>query len=139
MYKCHKAQSQICQEVEHLSHHCSTKPTTEDHRDATVQLENEVNFWYKSFCRLIKCQRQYASILCKWIHLTDRLVDGENQNHCPSKVRSLCNEWQLALDRLPEQVTLVNFAFLGFSFKVLKSPCISVHGFPFRTDLWALL
>lgn len=104
MYESHKAQSRICQQVKHISDHCSTKPTTEDHHDATVQLENEVNFWYNSFCRLIKCQRQYVSVLCKWIQLTDCLVDGENQNHCPSTVRTLCQRWQLALDRLPEQV-----------------------------------
>ncbi|KAL9224402.1 hypothetical protein vseg_000438 [Gypsophila vaccaria] len=104
MHECHQIQSHICQQVQHLSGHHSTEPTSEYHREATVQLESEVKFWFNSFCRLAKSQRDYVTLLLRWLQLTDCLLDDSNRNHSPSVVRSLCEKWLVALDRLPQKV-----------------------------------
>ncbi|KAK9696997.1 hypothetical protein RND81_08G009000 [Saponaria officinalis] len=104
MHECHQVQSHICQQVQNLSSHHSTEPTTEYHREATVQLESEVKFWFNSFCRLAKSQRDYITFLLRWVQLTDGLLGGNNQNRSPSAVRSLCEKWLVALDSLPQKV-----------------------------------
>ncbi|GAB4829408.1 hypothetical protein Ancab_019080 [Ancistrocladus abbreviatus] len=104
MYECHQIQHHISQQLNNLSNHPSTDPTTEYHREATLQLESEVNFWYNSFCRLAKTEREYVSALCRWIQLTDGLMDSVQQNGCSKAVRTVCDEWQLALDRVSEKV-----------------------------------
>ncbi|KNA14963.1 hypothetical protein SOVF_102550 [Spinacia oleracea] len=117
MNDCHQVQSHISQQVLLLTSH-NAEPTTENHREAAIQLEGGISFWYNSFCRLTKSQRAYLEALCRWIQLTDFPVDGENQNCCPSLVRNLCQKWLLALDRLPEQV--VSEAIKSF-LKVIRS------------------
>ncbi|XP_021725341.1 uncharacterized protein LOC110692622 [Chenopodium quinoa] len=117
MNECHQVQFQISQQVLLLISH-NTEPITENHREAAMQLEGGVSFWYNSFCRLTKSQRDYIESLCKWIQLTDCAIDGENQNCCPSEVRALCQNWLLALDRLPAQV--VSEAIKSF-LKVIRS------------------
>ncbi|KAK9267175.1 hypothetical protein L1049_009595 [Liquidambar formosana] len=104
MYECHQVQNHISQQVNHLTNNQDTDPTTDYHRQATAQLVNEVTSWYNSFCKLIKSQQEYVRTLCRWIQLTECLVDDCQQNGCSSVVRALCEEWQLALDRLPAKV-----------------------------------
>ncbi|XP_074296269.1 protein ALTERED PHOSPHATE STARVATION RESPONSE 1-like [Silene latifolia] len=104
MFECHQVQSHICQQIQHLSSNQSMEPTTEYHREATVQLESEVKFWFNSFCRLAKSQRDYMNALFRWVQLTDCLVDDNSRNRHSSMVRDLCQRWLTALDRLPEKV-----------------------------------
>ncbi|KAK6932094.1 protein of unknown function DUF632 [Dillenia turbinata] len=88
MYECHQVQNHISQQVSHLTNHQSMEPTTDYHRHATAQLETEVTSWYSSFCGLLKSQRDYVRALCRWIQLTDCLVDDSEQSNCLSCVAS---------------------------------------------------
>lgn len=117
MNDCHQVQSHISQQLLLLTSH-NTEPTTENHREATLQLEGGVSFWYNSFCRLTRSQRDYVGALDKWIQLTNCPVDGENQNCYLPTVHSLCQKWLHALNELPEQV--VSEAIKNF-LKVIRS------------------
>ncbi|KAG4162462.1 hypothetical protein ERO13_D01G116500v2 [Gossypium hirsutum] len=55
------------------------------------------------FCRLIKSQQEYLRTLCQWIQLTDCLVSNQQQSHCSSAVRRLCEEWHLGFEKLPDK------------------------------------
>ncbi|XVF00522.1 hypothetical protein REPUB_Repub04eG0008300 [Reevesia pubescens] len=104
MYKAHQIQNHISQQLNHLSDNLSMDLTTELHRQATTQLETEISFWYHSFCKLIKSQQEYVRTLCRWIQLTDCIVDNHQHNRCSSAVRRLCEEWQLGFEKLPDKV-----------------------------------
>ncbi|KAG8652163.1 protein ALTERED PHOSPHATE STARVATION RESPONSE 1 [Manihot esculenta] len=104
MYECHQVQNHISLQLNHLTDSEGLDLTTDYHRQATTQLETEVTSWYLSFCKLIKSQQEYVSTLCKWIKLTDCLVDDNQHSSCSSAVRSLCEEWQLVFDRLPDKI-----------------------------------
>ncbi|KAH7654356.1 Formin homology 2 domain (FH2 domain)-containing protein [Dioscorea alata] len=105
MYECHQVQNHISQQVNLIDNQPGTEPTTETHRQATVQLENEVRSWYSSFCNLLRSQREYMHALNQWIRLTDCLPDSNDQTGSAIGIRLLGEEWQLALDRLPDKVT----------------------------------
>ncbi|GAV76404.1 DUF632 domain-containing protein/DUF630 domain-containing protein [Cephalotus follicularis] len=104
MYACHQVQNHISQQLNHISDTQSMDLTTEYRHQATAQLETEVTCWYSYFCKLVKSQREYVRTLCRWIHLTDSLVDNHQQSHCLSAIRRLCEEWQIVFDRLPDKV-----------------------------------
>ncbi|PPS18863.1 hypothetical protein GOBAR_AA01711 [Gossypium barbadense] len=104
MYKSHQFQNHISKQLNHLTDHLSMDLTTESRLQATAQLETEVSFWYYSFCRLIKSQQEYLRTLCQWIQLTDCLVSNQQQSHCSSAVRRLCEEWHLGFEKLPDKV-----------------------------------
>lgn len=104
MYECHQVQNHISQQLNHLHDNPSTDFSTDYHRQATAQLETEVTYWYSSFCKLIKSQREYVRTLSRWIQLTDHLADDHQHSDYLSVVRSLCEVWQLSLDRLPDKV-----------------------------------
>ncbi|KAF2317863.1 hypothetical protein GH714_041182 [Hevea brasiliensis] len=106
MYECHQVQNHISLQLNHLTDSQGIDLTTNYHRQATTQaqLETEVTSWYLSFCKLVKSQQEYVRTLCRWIKLTDCLVDGNQHSSCSSAVRSLCEEWQLVFDRLPDKI-----------------------------------
>ncbi|XP_043702048.1 protein ALTERED PHOSPHATE STARVATION RESPONSE 1-like isoform X2 [Telopea speciosissima] len=104
MYECHQVQNHIAQQMCHLTNHPNADPTTDYHRQATAQLETEVTAWYNSFCDLLGSQREYVRALNRWVQLTDCLKDDQQQSDHPCEVQALCEEWQLALDRLPDKV-----------------------------------
>ncbi|XP_042486023.1 protein ALTERED PHOSPHATE STARVATION RESPONSE 1-like [Macadamia integrifolia] len=104
MYECHQVQNHIAQQMCHLINYPNADPTTDYHRQATSQLETEVTAWYNSFCNLLKSQRGYVRALTKWVQLTNFLEDDQQRSNHPCRVQALCEEWQLALDRLPDKV-----------------------------------
>lgn len=104
MYECHQVQTHISQQVNHLTNHQCVDPTTNFHRQAAAQLKTEVTSWYDSFCKLMKSQREYVRALSRWIQLTDCLVNDCEWTAGSSAVHTLCEEWQVALDRLPDKV-----------------------------------
>ncbi|KAK2994128.1 hypothetical protein RJ640_003651 [Escallonia rubra] len=104
MYECHQVQNHISQQVSHLTNQQSIDPTTNYHRQAAAQLKTEVTSWYNSFCRLMKSQRDYVRALCSWIQLTNCLVDDCQRTSSSSAVHTLCEEWQLSLEKLPDKV-----------------------------------
>ncbi|KAG1360975.1 hypothetical protein COCNU_09G004380 [Cocos nucifera] len=106
MYECHQVQTHIVQQLEYLNNASSNNPTTNIHRQASLQLELEVDHWYSAFCNLVKSQREYIHALTGWLRLSlfqcDHNLLGET--HQSSDIYSLCEEWQLALDRIPDKV-----------------------------------
>ncbi|KAH7576217.1 hypothetical protein JRO89_XS01G0014900 [Xanthoceras sorbifolium] len=80
--------------------------TSELHRQATRDLESAVSAWHTSFCRLIKFQRDFMRSLHGWFKLTlipvcNDNVDGTRES---SESYAFCDEWKLALDRVPDTV-----------------------------------
>lgn len=107
MYECHQVQNHISQQLSHLMNQQSMDPTTNYHRQAASQLKTEVTAWYNSFHRLVKSQGEYVRALCRWIKLTYCFVEDSQRSVSASAVHTLCEEWQLALDRLPDKVFML--------------------------------
>ncbi|KAI4338782.1 hypothetical protein MLD38_023795 [Melastoma candidum] len=107
MHQYHEIQNVIVQQVRGLVN-CATKgqPTSELHRQATRDLESAVSAWHSSFCRLIKFQRDFIRSLHGWFRLTLLPVDNDNNggNREHSDAYAFCDEWKLALDRVPDTV-----------------------------------
>ncbi|KAL0907912.1 hypothetical protein M5K25_022366 [Dendrobium thyrsiflorum] len=106
MYECHQVQTHIVQQLQYLNNPSSTIPTSELHRQATLQLEAEIENWYSAFCNLIKSQRDYIHAITGWLRLSlfQYQHDPFERNHQNSEIYGLCEEWQLALDRVPDKV-----------------------------------
>lgn len=106
MYECHQVQTHMVQQLEYLTSSLSTNPTSNAHRQAALQLEIEVDRWYSAFCSLVKSQRDYVYSLTGWLRLSlfqchhNPLI----KNIQNSDIYSLCEEWQLAIDRIPDKV-----------------------------------
>ncbi|KAL4627709.1 hypothetical protein ACB092_05G242200 [Castanea dentata] len=105
MYEAHQVQNQISVQLINLHDNPSTEISTDYRRQATAQLETEVTYWYNSFCKLTKSQRDYVRTLSRWIQLTNHLEDDLQHGGYSSVVRSLCESWQLVVDKLPDKVT----------------------------------
>ncbi|KAI3970985.1 hypothetical protein MKX01_024632 [Papaver californicum] len=103
MYEYHQVQNNISQQVNRLSEYPRTEPTTAFHCLSTTQLEREVNIWYNNFCNLVKSQHEYIRVLNRWVQLAECLADDQPQIGLTSNIHILCEEWQLAFDRLPEK------------------------------------
>ncbi|XP_043709295.1 protein ALTERED PHOSPHATE STARVATION RESPONSE 1 [Telopea speciosissima] len=107
MYECHQVQMHIVEQLKFLNTTIVTAdPTSEIHRQSTLQLELEVQQWHLAFCNLVQCQRDYIHSLTGWLRLSlfqfshDPLINPK-QN---SGIYFLCEEWQLAVDRIPDKV-----------------------------------
>lgn len=102
MHGCHQSQALISQQLSNLSDNHNTILNSEYHHQATIQFESEASYWYNSFCKLVKSQQEYVRTLSKWIQLTNCLRDGhESGNH--SSIRTICEQWELGLDGLPDK------------------------------------
>ncbi|KAL6846039.1 hypothetical protein ACP4OV_023487 [Aristida adscensionis] len=105
MYECHQVQTHIVQQLEYLNSARNTNPTSNVHRQAALQLEIEVDRWYSAFCSLVKSQRDYVYSLTGWLRLSLFCHhDPLTKAHQNSDIYSLCEEWQLAIDRIPDKV-----------------------------------
>lgn len=106
MYESHQVQTHIVQQLKYLNTIPSTEPTSELHRQSTFQLELEIQQWHHSFCNLVKAQRDYIQSLTGWLRLSlfqfskNPLVRSSYE----SKIYSFCEEWHLAIDRIPDKV-----------------------------------
>ncbi|XP_014502387.1 nitrate regulatory gene2 protein [Vigna radiata var. radiata] len=104
MREAHEAQILISQQLSSLSDSHNTILNSEYHHQATIQFQTEASYWYSSFCKLVKSQREYVRILHEWIKLTESLRDGqESSNH--SSVLTICEQWEHGLNDLPEKAT----------------------------------
>ncbi|KAG6677375.1 hypothetical protein I3842_14G023200 [Carya illinoinensis] len=107
MNEYHEVQNNIVQQVRGLMNG-STKgdSTSELHRQATRDLESAVSAWHSSFCSLIRFQRDFIRSLHGWFKLTLLPVNNDNinGNRETSDAYAFCDEWKLALDRVPDTV-----------------------------------
>ncbi|XVF22772.1 hypothetical protein REPUB_Repub12eG0199900 [Reevesia pubescens] len=107
MHQYHEVQNNIVQQVRGLINRSGRgDSTSEIHRQATRDLESAVSAWHSSFCQLIKFQRDFICSLHGWFKLTLLPVSNDNVdgNTEPSDVYVFCDEWKLALDRVPDTV-----------------------------------
>ncbi|PKI79087.1 hypothetical protein CRG98_000520 [Punica granatum] len=111
MHQYHEIQNNIVQQVRGLVNRATRgESTSELHRQATRDLESTVSAWHSSFCRLIKFQRDFVCSLHGWFKLTLLPVEnndnsnGNNMTRERSDVYAFCDEWKLALDRVPDTV-----------------------------------
>lgn len=107
MHQYHEVQNNIVQQVRGLVNRSAKGDSTSElHRQATRDLESAVSAWHSSFCRLIKFQRDFIRSLQGWFKLTLFPVDNDNVNGNgePSEAYAFCDEWKLALDRVPDTV-----------------------------------
>ncbi|KAJ1413049.1 hypothetical protein SESBI_19980 [Sesbania bispinosa] len=108
MYECHQVQKHIAQQMEYyLNTIPSTNPTSEIHRQSTLQLEHELQQWHQSFCNLFKAHRDYIQSLTCWLRLSLFQFSRNNplnKTSEESKPYSLCEAWNLAVDRIPDKV-----------------------------------
>ena len=107
MHQYHEVQNNIVQQVRGLINRSGKGDSTSElHRQATRDLESAVSAWNSSFCRLIKFQRDFIHSVHGWFKLTLIPVSNDNVdgNREPSDVYAFCDEWKLALDRVPDTV-----------------------------------
>ncbi|KAI7745274.1 hypothetical protein M8C21_017336 [Ambrosia artemisiifolia] len=107
LYESHQVQMHIVQQLKYINNvDLSTDATTEIHRQATLQLELEVQQWHQSFCNLVKSQRDYIQSLTGWLRLSlfQFSKSPSTQTKQDSAIYTLCEEWQLAADNAPDKV-----------------------------------
>ncbi|XP_028794121.1 nitrate regulatory gene2 protein [Neltuma alba] len=107
MHQYHDIQSNIVQQVRGLVNQSARGDSTSElHRQATRDLESAVSAWHSSFCRLIKFQRGFILSLHGWFKLSLIPVSNDNINSSkePSDAFAFCDEWKLALERVPDTV-----------------------------------
>ncbi|CAN0918789.1 Protein ALTERED PHOSPHATE STARVATION RESPONSE 1 [Linum grandiflorum] len=106
MYESHQVQTHIVQQLKYLNTIPSTEPTSEIHRQSTLQLELQVQQWHQSFCNLVKSQRDYIQSLTSWLRLSLFQFNKSplSKTIQDSKIYSLCDEWLHAIDRMPDKV-----------------------------------
>lgn len=106
MYECHQVQMHIVDQLKYLNIIPSIEPTSEIHRQSTLQLEMELQQWHQSFCNIVKAQRNYIHSLTGWLRLS---LFQFNKNPLvrsiqDSTIYTLCEEWQVAIDNVPDKV-----------------------------------
>lgn len=108
MYECHQVQTHIVQQLKYLNVNIvpSTEPTSEIHRQSTLQLELQVQQWHQSFCSLVKAQQDYIQSLTGWLRLSlfQFSKNPLSRTGQESGIYSLCEEWHRAIDRIPDKV-----------------------------------
>ncbi|KAM1571363.1 hypothetical protein EV2_037444 [Malus domestica] len=103
MYECHRVQHYISQQLNTLTDIQKLDLSSNYHRQATIQLETEVSCWYNHFCKVIKSQQEYVRTLSRWIQLTDSLVDDDRKSLYSSSICWMCEQWNLAFERLQDK------------------------------------
>ncbi|CAA2983795.1 Hypothetical predicted protein [Olea europaea subsp. europaea] len=106
MYECHQVQTDIVQQLKYLNCIPSTDPTSEIHRQATLQLEAVAQQWHLSFCNLVKAQHDYIQSLTGWLRLSLFEVCNKpfQRTVQDSAIYSLCDDWQRAITNAPDKV-----------------------------------
>ncbi|KAK9713215.1 hypothetical protein RND81_06G012300 [Saponaria officinalis] len=104
MYECHQVQTHIVDQLKFLNAIPSTKPTSEIHRQSTLQLEAELQQWHESFSNLVKAQRDYIHSLTGWLRLSLFHFTQNPLSVHDSAIYSLCEQWQLEIDHVPDKV-----------------------------------
>ncbi|KAH7864299.1 hypothetical protein Vadar_027994 [Vaccinium darrowii] len=108
MNQFHEVQNHVVEQVRGLVNRSTRGESTSDlHRQATRDLESAISAWHSSFCRLIRFQRDFILSLHGWFQLSLLPVNNEPTNgnyRDPSDAFGFCDEWKLALDRVPDTV-----------------------------------
>ncbi|XP_018483888.1 nitrate regulatory gene2 protein [Raphanus sativus] len=106
MHQYHETQNSIVEQVRGLINRSNKgESTSELHRQATRDLESAVSSWHSSFTHVIKFQRDFIHSVHAWFKLTLFPVCHEDETAKePTDAYAFCDEWKLALDRVPDTV-----------------------------------
>ncbi|KAF3558145.1 hypothetical protein F2Q69_00014548 [Brassica cretica] len=106
MHQYHETQNSIVEQVRGLINRSSKgESTSELHRQATRDLESAVSSWHSSFTHVIMFQRDFIHSVHAWFKLTLLPVCHEDAAvKEPTDAYAFCDEWKLALDRVPDTV-----------------------------------
>lgn len=108
MNRVHEAQNGIVLQVRGLVNRAARQPTSDPHRQSTRDLESAVSAWHSAFSRVLKFQRDFVRSLHGWFKLSLLPVDAGPPEAPvaadPTTAFVFCDEWKLALDRVPDTV-----------------------------------
>ncbi|XP_002461680.1 uncharacterized protein LOC8069100 [Sorghum bicolor] len=111
MYTQHKAQLRIITELKASDISVSTRETSEQHNERTVQLWNIVQEWHVQFDRFMAYQKEYVGSLYSWIKLNVIPIDtnlkpNSSQPHeTTPPIKRLLHAWHDILEKLPVDAT----------------------------------
>ncbi|CAK7329377.1 unnamed protein product [Dovyalis caffra] len=112
MLECHHNQSQVIREARGLGPIGSGKKLSDNHLNATLQLERELLIWTSSFSRWIGAQKGYVRALNNWLlkcllyepeETPDGIVPFSPSRMGAPPVFVICNRWAQAMDRISEK------------------------------------
>uniref|UniRef100_A0A2P2NIR6 Uncharacterized protein n=1 Tax=Rhizophora mucronata TaxID=61149 RepID=A0A2P2NIR6_RHIMU len=112
MLECHHNQCEAIREARNLGHIGSGKKLSDDHLQATLQLEREILNWTSSFASWIGAQKGYVRALNNWLVkcllyepevTADGIVPFSPGRLGAPPVFVICNQWAQALDRISEK------------------------------------
>ncbi|KAJ7560564.1 hypothetical protein O6H91_04G135700 [Diphasiastrum complanatum] len=103
-YECYKKQMLFFSTIK-IPENRALESTSKSHKDATVQLEAALRNWQTSFKNVISTQKDYIHNVYKWlwVSLFKTESDSKTVGMKVTSMYNLCQEWQAALDRLPER------------------------------------
>ncbi|XVE48750.1 hypothetical protein DITRI_Ditri01bG0027200 [Diplodiscus trichospermus] len=112
MLECHRSQCQVIREAKSLGSIGSGKKLSDDHLQATLQLERELISWTIRFSSWIGAQKGYVSALNNWLlkclYYEPEVTDDGIVPFSPSRVGAppifvICNQWSQTMDRISER------------------------------------
>ncbi|CAN1770768.1 Protein ROLLING AND ERECT LEAF 2 [Linum perenne] len=112
MLECHGIQCQAIKEAKGLGPMGSGKKLSDDHLQATLQLEHQLLNWTSSFSSWVGAQKGYVKALNNWLvkcllYEPEETPDGVAP-FSPGRMGAppvfvICNQWAQAIDRISEK------------------------------------
>jgi hypothetical protein len=107
----HENQTKILRAMRSVDISFSSKETTKQHHDRTIQLWNVVRDWHSIFTKLMAHQKEYIKALNSWLklnlipmdhNLKEKVSSPQRPENPP--IQTLLRAWQEHLEKLPEEV-----------------------------------
>ncbi|KAH9307829.1 hypothetical protein KI387_035740, partial [Taxus chinensis] len=111
MFDCHQKQNKFISGAKSLGRVAASGVSSEMHRKATMQLENELRNWHACFNNWVDAQRGYVQALNGWlmkcIHQEPEETPDGTAPFSPRRVGAppvfiICNDWYQKFDKIPE-------------------------------------
>lgn len=127
MLECYQSQCQIIREAENLNVVASGRKLSDDHIEATVQLEQELLNWILSFYAWTSALKSYVKALNGWLLMCIHYEQEETADgiapFSPGRIGAppvfvICNHWSQVTDRISEKEVFE--AMQAFSVSVLQ-------------------
>ncbi|XVF45660.1 hypothetical protein PTKIN_Ptkin02bG0224900 [Pterospermum kingtungense] len=124
MLECHQSQCQVIREAKSLGSIGSGKKLSDDHLQATLQLEHELISWTIRFSSWIAAQKGHVRALNNWLlkclYYEPEVTDDGIAPFSPSRVGAppvfvICNQWSQAMDRISEREVIQSMRIFAMS------------------------
>ncbi|KAG8491254.1 hypothetical protein CXB51_014425 [Gossypium anomalum] len=107
----HDRQLKVVEKLKSLDVALSSKETTKQHHDWTIQLHNVVQEWHSQFDKLVTNQKQYILALNNWLKLNLIPIESSLKEKISSPpraqnppIQALLHAWHDCLEKLPDEV-----------------------------------